>query len=75
MFQMTLNLMFFTTVLEHWLIKITENMFIFIISVMFQIYWKTGEIIAIENFKICLLKANFNYISFYMMKEILKQFR
>lgn len=75
MFQMTLNLVFFTSVLEHWLIKITENMFVFIISVVFQIYCKTGKIIAIENFRLRLLKANLNYLSFYIIKKILKQFR
>lgn len=75
MFQMTLNLVFFTSVLEHWLIKITENMFVFIISVVFQIYCKTGKIMAIENFRLRLLKANLNYLSFYIIKKILKQFR
>ncbi|VJE73181.1 Uncharacterised protein [Streptococcus pneumoniae] len=55
--------------------KITENMFVFIISVVFQIYCKTGKIIAIENFRLRLLKANLNYLSFYIIKKILKQFR
>lgn len=34
--------------------------------------WK---IIAIENFRLRLLKANLNYLSFYIIKKILKQFR
>ena len=45
-------------------------MFVFIISVVFQIYCKTGKIIAIENFRLRLLKANLNYLSFYIIKKI-----